>query len=70
MAEVVSFDVEKASRYIDQALWGFMNDPVDSEYQRGFLGALLVVYEEACGKPMDAGRFDALRKMHAEAAHD
>ena len=58
--KVVSFDVEKTSRYVDQALWGFMNDPPSSDYQRGFLAALLVVYREGCGKPMDSGRFAVL----------
>ncbi len=36
---VVSFDAEKVSRYIEQALHGFMIDRADSEYQRGYLAA-------------------------------
>ena len=65
--EIVSFDVEKASRYVDQALHGFMNDPPDSDYQRGFLAALLVVYEEGCGKPVEGGRFAVLCNMAERA---
>lgn len=60
MAEVISLDTEKASRYVSQALWGFMNDPPDSDYQRGFLAALLVVYREGLGKGADEGRLDVL----------
>jgi hypothetical protein len=52
-ANVVSFDAEKASRYIRQALMGFYADQPDSDYQRGFLAALLTVYGEGLGRQSD-----------------
>lgn len=58
--EVVSFDAEKASRYLEQAMWGFLGDPADSDYQRGFLAALLTVYREGLGKGATDGRLSLL----------
>lgn len=49
-AELVSFDAEKASRYIENSFAGFLSDPADSDYQRGFLAALLTLYREGLGK--------------------
>lgn len=54
--QIISFDAEKASRYIRQAMVGFLADNPDSDYQRGFLAALLIVYREGLGK--DADRLD------------
>lgn len=68
MAEVVSFDAEKASRYLEQAMFGFLGDPADSDYQRGFLAALLVVYREGVGK---GASDDRLKLLDAQTiAHD
>lgn len=50
MSNVISFDAEKVSRFIEQALAGFINDPADSDFQRGYLAALLTTYEEGLGK--------------------
>ncbi len=33
--------------YIEKAIRGFIADPPDTDYQRGYLAALLVVYREA-----------------------
>lgn len=63
MTNVISFDAEKASRYIEQALAGFINDPADSDFQRGYLAALLIIYEEGLGKGADDDRLSLLRKM-------
>lgn len=63
MTNVISFDAEKASRYIEQALAGFINDPADSDFQRGYLAALLTIYEEGLGKGADDDRLSLLRKM-------
>jgi len=62
-AAIVSFDAEKASRYIEQALHGFMIDRADSDYQRGFLAALLIVYREGLGKGAGDDRIALLEKQ-------
>ena len=63
MTNVISFDAEKATHYIEQALAGFINDPADSDYQRGYLAALLTVYEEGLGEGAGDDRLSLLRKM-------
>lgn len=44
---VVHFSEESAERYIEQAIAAFVRDPPDSDFQRGYLEALLVVQREA-----------------------
>lgn len=63
---LISFDAERASRYIARALGGFLNDPPDSDFQRGFLSALLVIYREGLGKGEGDDRLKLLDRM-AEA---
>lgn len=63
MAEVISFDVERASRYIERAFAGFLGDPPDSDYQRGFLTALLTLYQEGLGKGNEDARVALLNDM-------
>lgn len=57
---VVSFDDHRAVRYIEDAFAGYQTDPADSDYQRGFLAALLVVYREGLGKGADDSRLALL----------
>lgn len=65
-ADIVSLDAERASRYIGQALHGFMIDPAETEYQRGYLSALLTIYREGLGKGAGDDRLVLLDKQ-AEA---
>jgi len=50
LAEPISFDAEKASRYIEQVFAGYLRDPADSDFQRGYLAAMLTLYREGLGK--------------------
>jgi hypothetical protein len=63
MSNIISFDAEKATRYIEQALIGFINDPADSDYQRGYLAALLTIYEEGLGNGNGDDRLPLLLQM-------
>lgn len=60
---VVSFDAEKATRFVDRALIGFLNDPADSDYQRGYLAALLAIYREGLGKGAHDARLGVLDRQ-------
>lgn len=60
-AQLISFDAERASNYIITALNMFMVDPADSDHQRGYLSALLTVYEEGLGRGKDDSRIAALK---------
>jgi hypothetical protein len=63
MTDIISFDAEKATRYIEQALIGFINDPADSDFQRGYLAALLTIYEEGLNKGGNDDRLPLLLEM-------
>jgi hypothetical protein len=65
--EIISFDAEKASRYIERAFAGYLNDPADSDYQRGYLAALLTLYREGLGKGEGDDRLTLLDRQ-TEAA--
>lgn len=67
-AELVSFDAERASRYIERAFGGFLNDPADSDYQRGFLAALLTLYREGLGKGEGDDRLALLDRQVGDGA--
>lgn len=60
---VIDFEAEKASRYIEQAFRGYLNDPADSDFQRGYLAALLTLYQEGLGKGLDAGKAHILLRQ-------
>ena len=49
MAVIVSFDAERASRYIEHVFRGYLQDPADSDFQRGYLAALLTLYRKGLG---------------------
>lgn len=70
MGDVVSFDAEKATRYLERAMWSFLRDPADSDYQRGYLAALLTVYREGLDKGEDDGRFRLLDDQAREGAQE
>jgi len=60
MSEIISFEAEKASRYIEQVFAGYLGDPADSDYQRAYLAAVLDVYREGLGKGVGDDRLALL----------
>lgn len=60
---VVELDTMRVQRYLDASIDLFMRDPPDSDFQRGFMSALIVLYREALGRKDDA-RLDALERDH------
>lgn len=63
MAQIIDFDAVRARTYIEQAVESFLKDPPDSDYQRGYLAALLTVWEEAIGSKGDARHEAAYRLL-------
>ena len=49
--------------YVTNSVQTFLGDPPDNEYQRGFLGALLIVAEEALGLQMNIPPFAEAQKL-------
>lgn len=46
-----------AEEYVKDCVQGMVSDPPDTNYQVGFLGAMLVIAEEALGLRMDLPPF-------------
>lgn len=53
-AEVIALDARRVTPYIVQAIEGFLSDTPDSDYQRGYLAALVAVYREGLAGTLDA----------------
>lgn len=60
MGELISFDARRTQIYIEGVFAGYLKDPADSDYQRGFLAASLVIYREALGAGADDDRLKLL----------
>jgi hypothetical protein len=54
MSNVVDFDGRKVRAFLDRAIDGFLIDPPDTPYQRGWCSALVVLYKDALGDMNDA----------------
>lgn len=50
MADVVDFEARRAAPTLMEQIEGFLRDPPDTDFQCGFLAALLAVYKETMGK--------------------
>jgi hypothetical protein len=57
---VIEFDGERTRRYLNGVFSGFLEDPADTDYQRGFLAAALVIYREALGAGAEDDRLKLL----------
>ncbi len=60
MDNVISFEAERASKYLSGVFAGYLEDPADSDFQRGFLAASLVIYREGLGKGVGDDRLGLL----------
>jgi hypothetical protein len=49
--------------YVTSSVQAFLRDPPDNDYQRGFLGAMLIVASEALGLRQDASPFAEAQKL-------
>jgi hypothetical protein len=62
--EIIDFDDRRAAHYLIRTIEGFLSDPPDTEYQRGYLSALIAIYHEALGRGAgDARLLAAMRLM-------
>jgi hypothetical protein len=64
-AQLISFDSERAAHYMEDVFAGFLKDPADSDYQRGFLAAALAIYRDALGRGVNDDRLTLLDKQVA-----
>jgi hypothetical protein len=50
MSNVIDFDGARFAPLLMQAINGFSADPPDTEFQRGYLAALIWAYREGLGR--------------------
>ena len=50
--------------YVRSTVQGFVGDPPDSDYQSGFLAALLVIAQEALGHRLDMSPYAEADPQH------
>ena len=53
MADVIDFDAARIAPYLMSSIEGFLGDPPDTEFQRGYLAALITVYREGLRRDGD-----------------
>jgi hypothetical protein len=62
-AELVDFDAKRIAPKIISAIAGFLMDPPDSEFQRGYLAALCTLYREGLGRGEGDDRLTAAERL-------
>lgn len=60
MAEIVDFDGIRAEAYVEGVFRGFLIDPADSDYQRGYLQAMIDLYRECLRRGVGDDRLKLL----------
>lgn len=60
MAEIIDFDGIRVEAYLEGMFRGFLIDPADSDYQRGYLQAALDIYRECLRRDDGDGRLKLL----------
>jgi hypothetical protein len=65
MTHIIDFDGARITPLLEQAISGFLIDPPDTDYQRGYLAAVLWAYREGLGKGKTDARIEAAEKLLA-----
>jgi len=60
---IVDFDARKVTPYLWGSITSFMVDPPDSDYQRGYLAAIINVLREGIGRDANDARLVAAEKL-------
>lgn len=76
MADLIDIDAVRIAPYLVRAIEGFIYDPPSSDggssiaYQRGYLAALLAIYQEALSRGRNDARIIAAERILRETADD
>jgi hypothetical protein len=62
-AEIIDFDALRVEPYLEGLFRGYLNDPADSDYQRGYLAAALDIYSECLRRGDGDDRIGLLQKQ-------
>jgi hypothetical protein len=60
---ILELQTERASRYLEGVFAGFLADPADTDYQKGFLSMALTLYREGLGKGIGDDRLTLLDRQ-------
>ena len=60
---VTELQTERASRYLENVFAGYLADPADTDFQRGFLSLALTLYREGLGKGFGDDRLALLDRQ-------
>ena len=63
MSNVIDLDNRRLGPHILEAIEQFLGDPPDSQFQRGYLAALVTVYEEGLGRGKEDARIMAAKRL-------
>lgn len=67
-SNVIDFDARRVEPFVMKAIEGFLNDPPDSDYQRGYAAALIVIYREGLGRGASDARVEAAERLLGTAS--
>ena len=62
--QIEKYRMANVEKYIKSAVQGFVSDPPDSDFQSGYLAALLVVAQEALGHRLDIPPYGEADPQH------
>jgi hypothetical protein len=68
MNDIIDFDDWRVAPYLVQTIEGFLNDPPDTPFQRGYLAAVVCVYREGLGRGIADARLIAAQRLIQEPA--
>lgn len=61
--KVIDFDGARIAPWLIRAIEGFLIDPPDRDYQRGYLAALVCAYREGLGRGATDARLAAAERL-------
>ena len=64
---ILELQTERASRYLEGVFAGFINDPADTDFQKGFLSMALTLYREGLGKGVGDDRLKLLDRQISDS---
>ena len=60
---VIDLDAGRVLPYMMQAIEGFLRDPPDTDFQRGYLSALCMVMREGLRRGQNDARLEAAERL-------
>jgi hypothetical protein len=62
--EIIDFDAARLGPFLIRQIELFLIDPPDSDFQCGYLAALIIVYREGLGREAPDGLLQAAERLY------